>query len=149
RAKAFISTKRKLLGFNISSTSNKRTKTETNRASNKAFGLLMKEEKVVKKVNTSKNSSMKSSSIIETSSAKDKELDWANEVENNIKTKKVSKLLLLSKNKDNKETHMNSEDQPIIEAQSTNQLVSDTDATPAQEKSQDKLQTKKWSELFP
>ncbi|CAG8766559.1 15096_t:CDS:1, partial [Cetraspora pellucida] len=120
------------------------TKTETNRASNKAFDLLIKEEKVDKKVNTSKNSTMKSSSIVETSLAKDKELDWANKVENNIKTEKVSKLLLLSKGKDNKETRMNlakvnttqvntsqvnkiivtsqvnSEDQPIIEAQSTN-----------------------------
>ncbi|CAG8679814.1 16246_t:CDS:2, partial [Cetraspora pellucida] len=146
---------------------------ETNGVSNKAFDLLTKEEKVDKKVNTSKNSTIKSSSIVETSSAKDKELDWANEVETNIKTKKVLKLPLLSKGKDNKETHvnlakvnttqvntsqvnkiivtsqMNSEDQPIIEAQSTNKLVSDTDATPAQEKSQDKLQTKKWSELFP
>ncbi|CAG8794856.1 2001_t:CDS:1, partial [Cetraspora pellucida] len=50
---------------------------------------------------------MKSSSIVETSSAKDKELDWANEVENNIKTEKVSKLPLLSKGKDNKETRVN------------------------------------------
>ncbi|CAG8655597.1 14391_t:CDS:2, partial [Cetraspora pellucida] len=60
-----------------------------------------------KKVNTSKNSTMKSSSIVETSLAKNKELDCANEVENNIKTEKVLKLLLLSKGKDNKETYAN------------------------------------------
>ncbi|CAG8519974.1 409_t:CDS:2, partial [Cetraspora pellucida] len=45
RAKALIPTKRKLLSFNMSSASNKRTKTEVNRASNKAFDLLTKEEK--------------------------------------------------------------------------------------------------------
>ncbi|CAG8611485.1 12651_t:CDS:2, partial [Cetraspora pellucida] len=72
---------------------------------------------------------MKSSSIVETSSAKDEELDWANEVENNIKTEKVSKLSLLSKGKNNKET--------CTKAQSTNQLVSNIDATSTQKKLQD------------
>ncbi|CAG8597804.1 642_t:CDS:2 [Cetraspora pellucida] len=141
----------------MSSASNKRTKTEVNRASNKAFDLLTKEEKVDKKVNTGKSSTLKSPSIVETGLAKDKELDWANEVENNIKTEKMSKLLLFSKGKDNKETcvnlaqvsttqtntsqvnkttitnHVNSKDQPIAETQSINQSVSDTAATPVQE----------------
>ncbi|CAG8740223.1 6483_t:CDS:1, partial [Cetraspora pellucida] len=75
KAKALIPTKRKLLSFNMSSASNKRTKTEVNRASNKAFDLLTKEEKVDKKVNTGKSSTLKSPSIVETGLAKDKELD--------------------------------------------------------------------------
>ncbi|CAG8691388.1 622_t:CDS:2, partial [Cetraspora pellucida] len=78
-----------------------------------------------------------------------KELDWANKVENIIKTKKVLKLPLLSKGKDNKETCVNLvQDQPIIETQSTNQSVFDIVATPAQKKLQVNSQTKKWSELF-
>ncbi|CAG8443483.1 149_t:CDS:2 [Cetraspora pellucida] len=78
-----------------------------NRASNKAFDLLTKENKVNKKVNASKQSITKCLSIVETSLVKDKKLDWINKVENNIKTKRISKLLLFPKSKDNKETCIN------------------------------------------
>ncbi|CAG8547876.1 14894_t:CDS:2, partial [Cetraspora pellucida] len=105
----------------------------------------MKKEKVDKKVNTSKNNTMKSSSIVETSSAKDKELNWANKVENNIKTEKVSKLSLLSKGKDNKETCVNL---AKVNTTQVNTLQVNKIIVTSQGKSQDKLQTKKWSELF-
>ncbi|CAG8614059.1 13449_t:CDS:2, partial [Cetraspora pellucida] len=110
-------------------------------------------EKVEKKVNTSKNSTIKSSSIVETSLAKDKELDWANKVENNIKAEKVSKLPLFSKGKDNKETYINltKVNTTQVNTLQVNKIIVTSqvnNATPAQKKSQDKSQTKKWSELF-
>ncbi|CAG8719695.1 5272_t:CDS:2, partial [Cetraspora pellucida] len=92
----------------------------TNKASNKAFDLLMKEEKVDKKVNTSKDN-------------KETCVNLAKVNTTQVNMSQVNKIIVTSQ--------VNSEDQRIIEAQSTNQLVSDTDATPAQEKSQDKSQT--------
>src|SRR5438876_7046090 len=99
RAKALIPKRRKLLTIDMNNKSNKRTRTENEKTGNKIFDLLTKDKKTEKDVIMGTQEVTKSSNKSENSLTKAKEINWANEVEENTKVGKENKKPAFLENK--------------------------------------------------